>query len=252
MKLIAVLVTAFSSVRIRMSEAIYLACCETTRECPTQYNTIDTYAKGEETYNACCYPEEELNLNDLPECIHPIMTEDGVGISVMSIMETSNSTEAIVEVVEATSAANHSIDSKTTEARSCCGAVAAIQSALRSASSVSVCPVNMYSIDGAVYLDGETSMQVCCDSVGQAGEVDTEVILPCPVTADEAKTQEGEPNDTNAIEGDSVHDENETEGSSSASAMNTEDQTNESTSTSAVRTVALGIALASATIQVVL
>jgi len=70
---------------IQTSEAIYLACCQTTKECPQYYNTIDTFAKGQDTINACCYPDEDERTDDLPECVHPIMTEDGVGISVMAM-----------------------------------------------------------------------------------------------------------------------------------------------------------------------
>ncbi|KAL7476614.1 hypothetical protein ACHAW6_002463 [Cyclotella cf. meneghiniana] len=250
MKLTVIIVTAFPLVRI--SEAIYLACCETTLECPTQYNTIDTYDKGEETYNACCYPEEEPRLNDLPECIHPIMTEDGVGISLMSVTETSNSTEELVEVVATNSTDELSIDSNITKGNSCCGAVAAIQPALRSASVVSVCPINMFIVDGAAYLDGESSMQVCCDAVAQAGEVNTNGIRPCPVTTDEATTQQGEPNDVTTDEGDSVQNEDESDGHSSASAINTEEEIDESSSATVFRTVSLGIALTSIAMQVVL
>ncbi|KAL3780548.1 hypothetical protein HJC23_001908 [Cyclotella cryptica] len=241
MKLTSIVVTALSSVRI--CSAIYLACCETNRECPTQYDTIDTYVKGEETLNACCYPEEEPNLNDLPECIHPSLTEDGVGISLMSIMETTNSTEATVEVVAANAADNLSNNSNTTEANNCCGAGAAIQPALRSASLVSVCPLNMNNIDGAIYLDGETSMQVCCDGVRQADELNTEGLLPCPVTTD------NEPSNTTADEGDSVQGEHETDG---ADAIHSEEAKNESCSPTAIHTVAFGIALTSVAIQVAL
>ncbi|KAL3789133.1 hypothetical protein ACHAWO_012666 [Cyclotella atomus] len=170
---------------LQTSEAIYLACCQTTKECPQYYNTIDTFIEKDLTVNACCYPDEKENTQDLPECVHPIMTEDGVGISVMSLPQTkleganeTDSTSPVLEEIiitegneeitievtsleeskgtedvdsteeDSTEEANTATEETETAPYGCCAVASTVQSLRSKTQSSSVCPKDMHHVDG--------------------------------------------------------------------------------------------------------
>jgi hypothetical protein len=244
------------------SEAIYLACCETTQACPQYYNTIESYVKGEDTFNACCYQDETPNLADLPECVHPIMTEDGVGISLMTLpqskLEPGNETELVEEITitegneeivitaEILSAAGPATPEEATSASaySCCAVASTVQPALRSSSGSSACPEDMQSVEGLTFdlsfLDGaKTNAQVCCDAKNQPDEINLELVLPCP---NQVTTQEDIAEDMTSQE-ENVADAN------AANALNADA---ESSSASGIHSVAFGIAAFCVVLQIVL
>jgi len=258
MKLTATIATLLPLVQT--SEAIYLACCQTTRECPQYYNTVDTFVKDENTYNACCYPDEEARTEDLPKCVHPIVTEDGVGISVMSLpsvkleggnetvpqimeMEEITITEgneeisiAVTTSLEESSAIDEvstedddeeeeSAPNEETAPYGCCAVASTVQ-ALRAASNAnSVCAKHQHHVDNFTVnlslLEGAmTSMQVCCDEVTKAEDVNLSSLLPCAdqVEAEHTSNTEGteddsEENDQDVSETNALNAE---EGTSSA------------------------------------
>eukprot|EP00956_Cyclotella_meneghiniana_P001674 scaffold1823_cov38-Cyclotella_meneghiniana.AAC.5 len=82
MKLIAAAATLLSLAPT--SEAIYIACCETTTDCAEYYNTIDSYDKNGTTFNSCCYPDETPDPANLPECA-PALAKNEVGIALMTL-----------------------------------------------------------------------------------------------------------------------------------------------------------------------
>jgi hypothetical protein len=268
-------ITAISTILAltRTTEAIYLACCETTQACPQQYETIDTFLKGDETFNACCYPDEKPNMDDLPQCIHPIMIEEGVAISVMSLpqtkLEPGNGTapvlmeeititegnEEITLTAEITNTAElTSAEEKTPDAAySCCAVATTVQPALRAKGS-SLCPKDMHGVEGLTLnmalLDGaRTNVHVCCDAQTKAEDVDTQFVKACAneVTTDDSEAEE---EDENHTAGEHEKDGDEDKGNASnTAALSEEDSSN---SASAARSAAFGIGALCVLVQTVL
>lgn len=272
---------------LQSSQAIYLACCQTTKECPQNYNTVDTkvnWREGGLTVSACCYPDEEERTEDLPECVHPVMTEGGVGISVMSLPQTklegANETtatstlleeititegneEITIEVTsleesqdvdsteESTEEASTATEEKETETApyGCC-AVASSVSALRSKaqSSSSVCPKDMHHVDGFTInlslLEGAKTNMQVCCDVETQAE-DVDVEAVLPCSNDEVVLDHTNADDTSA-----ANDEKDTvESKNEANALNAEDDSN---SASGFGSVAFGIAALCVAVQAVL
>eukprot|EP00956_Cyclotella_meneghiniana_P004053 scaffold4911_cov47-Cyclotella_meneghiniana.AAC.11 len=247
------------------SEAIYLVCCQSTQSCPEQYNTIDTLVKGEDTFNACCYPDEEANVNDLPECVHPIMSENGeVGISLMMLpqtkLETENATtsQLLEEItitegneeitIELTSIAEPANTEESDDAPyECCAVASTVKPALRlTQGEVQECPGNMHAVGGLTLnlesLEGaKTNTFVCCDSETLANDVDTALVKPC---SSEVMSEESEEESTTNDEQKGEDDKTE---EANTAALSTEGD--ESSSASTVSTVAFGVAALCAMVQ---
>jgi hypothetical protein len=251
------------------SEAIYLACCQTTQSCPEQYNTIDTCGKGEDTFNACCYPNEEANVNDLPECVHPIMTENGeVGISLMVLpqtkLETENATtsQLVEEItitegneeikIELTSIAQPANTEEIDEAPyKCCSVASTIKPALRQ-KEAQMCPSNMHAVEGlsnlflrlALSKYASTDVFVCCESETLANDVDTTLVKPC---SSEVIVEESEEDEDSTTTNDEQKGEDDKTEEANTAALSTEGD--ESSSASTVSTVAFGVAALCAMVQ---
>ena len=247
------------------SEAIYLACCQTTQSCPEQYNTIESFVKEEETLNACCYPDEQPNTNDLPECVHPIMTEDGeVGISLMMLpepkLETENTTtsQLLEEItitegneeikIEVTSIAEPTNTEESDETPyKCCAVASTVKPALRlSQGEVQECPGSMHAVGGLTLnlesLEGsKTNTFVCCDTETVANDVDTTLVKPC---SSDGMTEESEEDSTTNDEQKGEDDKTE---EANTAALSTEDDGSSSAST--ISTVAFGGATLCAMVQ---
>ena len=101
-------------------------------------------------FQACCHANENANMAGLSECIHPMSNGNGPSIMVMSMEEPVSITNTAEEVSTASLGKND-----------CCEVAAAQPAKLRIASGASsVCPANMFSIEGASYDIGNAKYQV--------------------------------------------------------------------------------------------
>ena len=243
------------------SEAIYLACCQTTQSCPEHYNTIDTFAKERETFNACCYPDEQPDPSGLPECVHPIVTENGVGISVMSLpqpkLENVTSPQLLEEVT--ITEGNEEIFIKVTTIAEptnaeesdvvpykCCSVTSTVKPVLRqSEKEAHSCPSNMHAVEGLSSLFLRLALSeynnrdvfVCCDAETLVNDVDTTLVNPCSseVTQggqDSVTAADNQKHENEKTEEDIIAQENKEE--SVANNEQVEDYTTVETNTAAV------------------
>jgi hypothetical protein len=270
---------------LQTSQAIYLACCQTTKECPQYYNTVDTFVKEDLTVNACCYPDEKEQTNDLPECVHPIMSEGGVGISVMSLPQTKleggnettptstlleeiTITEGNEEITIEVTSLEESKDADSTEESTkeestaieeeketetapygCC-AVASTVPALRSKaqSSSSVCPKDMHHVNG--FTINLSLLEGAKTNMQVCCDVETQaedvnIEAVLPCSNDEVVLDHTNTDDTSAANDEKDTDESKNE----ASALNAEDGSN---SASGFGSLAFGIAALCVAVQAVL
>ena len=189
-------------------------------------------------------------MQDLPQCIHPIMTDNGVGISVMSLpqakLEPGNGTapalmeeititegkEEITITAEITNTAESTSAEETTETESaygCCAVATTVQPALR-ASDPSLCPKDMHGVDGltlnmALLNGAKTNVHVCCDAKTKAEDVDTTLVQACANEAT-AENNEAESEEKTAEKDDNEEKDN----TSNTAALSEEDGSNSANS----------------------
>ena len=101
-------------------------------------------------FQACCHANENASMVGLSECIHPMSNGNGPSIMVMSM-------EAPVSITNTAEEVPTTLLGKS----DCCEVAAAQPSKLRIASGAnSVCPADMFSIEGASYDKNNAKYQV--------------------------------------------------------------------------------------------
>lgn len=176
-----------------------------------------------EIYSACCMPEEQPRIYDLPKCIHSTVEEehviddavtskvhiagDGIDITTVTYLQTESesgkegATEKIEEIDVSIEDSNDEVtvaietiihdseiddehENNDKETVSCCSMTSTMHSLRSPNSQQLVCPKDMHTVQGfsanLVLLDGaNANIQVCCDAITQAGDVNTGNINPC-------------------------------------------------------------------------